>query len=432
MKSLIKPSLFFLSLFIISGLVISCSTDIEKDLESQESTQPKMLTHEFITYRLNYSNHTAQVTGISFPTFIKINLPEKIETPTGEEFTVTSISDEAFYQSSFIKSVTIPNSISYIGERAFSECSNLESVIINGAGQSIKDYAFSDCENLKSVEIGDMVKSIGRCAFSDCIALNSVKIGHGVKTIGDYAFYGDSNIKTLVLGKSLQYIGFRCFWDTLGTWDTEHTMEHIYCYALTPPEYAYDPNYPVFRANPEKTFLHVVNGLKSVYRDTWIKDLKVHTVNRYPRIVDDLTADGGTIEPSGDYFNMDYKVHTQKIGDSSDVILYQDDDYKFYIHIASGIASFINCEVYRYGTLVQANDDVIRITPTEIVHLNDVNFYTAKYSEDRGYIIRAKVLNTKTFKDEYVYINMYLSDFVGFGGHPQYIHFQRYDYKYLD
>lgn len=431
MKTLNKPTLLLLYLFIVGGLFVSCSKDTEQDLEDSQRPDSKkeyVITLDNITYKLNYSDYTAEITRHSLSIRKELRLPERVANSEGEEFTVVSIADGAFGKCNFITSLDIPSSVSYIGSKAFYNCSNLESVFIHGGQQSIGEDSFSDCKNLRKVEIGDLARSIGDRAFSDCEALNSVYIGHGVKTIGDYAFYGDSNIKTLTLGKSLEYIGYRCFWDNKGMWDTEYVMEHIYCYALTPPKYYNDPNYPVFRAVPDKTFLHVVKGRKNAYMETWIADIIRLTVNRYPRVVDDLTADGGTIPPSGNYFNMDYDVHTQSIGQNSDVILYQDDDYDFQISIRSGMADFINCEVYQYGTIVQGDDNQIRIKPTETVNKTKVDFGSAKYSQDRGYIIKVKVLNMSTFKYEDKYINMYLSDFGGVVTFPKYIHFQRCDY----
>ncbi|MBQ1995119.1 MAG: leucine-rich repeat domain-containing protein, partial [Clostridia bacterium] len=54
---------------------------------------------------------------------------------------------------------------------------------------TISDYAFYDCDSLTSVTIPDSVTTIGDRAFYSCDSLTSITIGDSVTTIGYYAFY---------------------------------------------------------------------------------------------------------------------------------------------------------------------------------------------------------------------------------------------------
>ena len=385
MKSLIKPTLFFLFFSITSGLLFSsCSKDTD-ELVITEYVQ------DGIKYKLNYSDHYARIIGNTLTNKSKINLPERIEIPTGEEFTVISIDKEAFASCNFITSVTIPPSIGYIFENAFYKCPNLQSVIINGGRYTIGEYSFSDCKNLKSLEIGDLAKSIEHGAFSGCEALNSVKIGNNVETIGDYAFYGDSNIKTLSLGKSMKYIGYRCFWDDNSIWDTEHVMQNVYCYAATPPKYASDPNYPLFRATTDKTTLHVIHGLKNAYNDSWIANMKVLTVNRYPRLVDDLTANGGTVAPTPSEFDLDYKVHTYKVDYKGNNYLYNQDGIVVYFTCSSGSYMLTGAKIVGFGPITHADEESISVDASSETSFPQT---ISKYVEGRGYKLQAFISNT--------------------------------------
>ena len=70
-----------------------------------------------------------------------INIPEYVEYK-GKTYRLTSIEGSAFYQSSGLLSVTIPNSVTSIGSFAFSGCSGLPSITIPNSVTSIGSDAF--------------------------------------------------------------------------------------------------------------------------------------------------------------------------------------------------------------------------------------------------------------------------------------------------
>lgn len=78
---------------------------------------------------------------------------------------VTSIGGYSFSSSKFVKSVTIPDSVTEICLFAFSKCTCLTSVTIGNSVQIIEWSAFSGCISLKSVTIPNSVKFIGDKAF---------------------------------------------------------------------------------------------------------------------------------------------------------------------------------------------------------------------------------------------------------------------------
>ena len=76
------------------------------------------------------------------------------------ESDVTSIGREAFYMSSYLTSMTLPNSVKSIGGAAFRYCSNLTSIMIPNSVTSIGDWAFYNCGRLTSVTILHSVTKI--------------------------------------------------------------------------------------------------------------------------------------------------------------------------------------------------------------------------------------------------------------------------------
>ena len=94
-----------------------------------------------------------------------IAIPEKV-TYNGEEYSVTSIGEGAFYSCTGLTSITLPNSITSIGDAAFAYCTGLTSFTIPNSVTSIGAYAFYDCTGLPTIMIPDSVKSIGANAFA--------------------------------------------------------------------------------------------------------------------------------------------------------------------------------------------------------------------------------------------------------------------------
>lgn len=110
------------------------------------------------------------------------------------------------------RSITIPNSVTYIGLWAFNDCSSLMSIIIPNSVKSIGDYAFYACSSLTSIVIPNSVKSIGKGAFKDCINLTSIVIPDSVTSIEDFAFKKCTNLRSITIPNSVTSIGCRAFY----------------------------------------------------------------------------------------------------------------------------------------------------------------------------------------------------------------------------
>ena len=87
---------------------------------------------------------------------------------------VYTIGDRAFYGSTSLTNITIPDSVTSIGNYAFYECSSLSSVFIGNSVTSIDNSAFSGCSSLTSITIPASVTSIDSSAFYNCSSLASV------------------------------------------------------------------------------------------------------------------------------------------------------------------------------------------------------------------------------------------------------------------
>ncbi len=102
---------------------------------------------------------------------------------------VTCIAPKAF-RGRDVKSISIPESVTFIGDHAFAECHSLDTAELPKNLTAISSGLFQSCESLKAVKIPDKVTSIGDEAFSNCIALSEITIPEGVTEIGTYALHG--------------------------------------------------------------------------------------------------------------------------------------------------------------------------------------------------------------------------------------------------
>lgn len=110
---------------------------------------------------------------------------------------VTKIGSSAFYQCAGLKRVVIPNSVTVIAQSAFFENTGLESVIFGKSLANIGDRSFNNCRALTEVSIPNSVTRIGMYAFNGCTSLASVTIGNSVNTISSRAFAGCDSLKVV-------------------------------------------------------------------------------------------------------------------------------------------------------------------------------------------------------------------------------------------
>ncbi|MGN0803761.1 MAG: leucine-rich repeat domain-containing protein [Candidatus Coproplasma sp.] len=175
-----------------------------------------------LEYALSEDETFYYVASIGTCTDTEIEIPE-----TYNNKPIKSIGEGAFFNCTFLKSITIPDSVTSIEYGAFYYCTSLTSVSIGNSVTNIERDAFSGCESLKDITIPDSVTSIGNAfenspienvtmpalaisnmpkinlktviitngesisnrAFYNCSTLTSITLPNSVTSIGDYAFY---------------------------------------------------------------------------------------------------------------------------------------------------------------------------------------------------------------------------------------------------
>ena len=232
-----------------------------------------------------------------------ITIPSSINV-NEEEYTVTSIGNDAFYRCSGLTSVTIPNSVKSIGELAFSRCSSLTSITIPNSVTSIGSSAFAYCSSLTSVTIPNSVKSIRAYTFYDCSGLTSVTIPNSVKSIGELAFYNCSGLTSVAIPDSVTSIGGWAF-------ELCENIENVYCYAEEVPSTDVDAFY---NSDIEKATLHVPASAIEAYKTTapWSGFGTIKAIEGTEGI-ESVEARGIAIQAAGGFINISGLDNNEKV-----------------------------------------------------------------------------------------------------------------------
>ena len=106
---------------------------------------------ENLTYIINTDDHTA-VLNKGQNTVGYLTIPKTI-TESGQEYTITSIADNAFEQQTQLKEVTILADITSIGDYAFSGCTELENISLPNSLISIGNGAFYECKTIEHISL---------------------------------------------------------------------------------------------------------------------------------------------------------------------------------------------------------------------------------------------------------------------------------------
>lgn len=125
---------------------------------------------------------------------------------------ITNIPNYAFYGSSSVTKVTIPNTVTSIGKSAFRDCGITGSHVLPESITEIGECAFYECGYLTSVTIPSKIKTIKQGTFQYS-GLISVTIPKSVTVISNCAFYYNINKECIL--KHVYYKGTDTQWKNI-------------------------------------------------------------------------------------------------------------------------------------------------------------------------------------------------------------------------
>lgn len=138
-----------------------------------------------ICYQIDTDGATAVVAYRSIGYSGDVTIPSVIE-HQGARYTVTAIGKNAFYGSTSLTSIQLPDTLQRIGDNAFRGCRELCEMAIPDAVEEIGDHALRGCYNLRRLYFGEHsgLKHIGGWAFFDCWRLCRLALPATLETMG--------------------------------------------------------------------------------------------------------------------------------------------------------------------------------------------------------------------------------------------------------
>ena len=216
-------------------------TTISAELLRYTSNMKKVTLHDKLTTIGAYSFASCGFRSIDIPLSVKeikanafnssyltsIVIPDSVTTLGKNAFTycpnltsvhigsgIKTISDSTFYWCAYrLKEVTFSDSshLTTINKDAFARCNKLERIDLPKSLKTIGLRAFESCKSLKTIDLSDSLTTIASHAFESCDVLEEIKMPNTVKSIGDEAFIKCYNLKEVYLNDSILDIGENAF-----------------------------------------------------------------------------------------------------------------------------------------------------------------------------------------------------------------------------
>lgn len=124
--------------------------------------------------------------------------------------TVKRITQQAFANRQYLRTILLPDSLESIGEAAFMGCSGLRSVAIPQTVTSIGKRCFWGCHSLNEIALPQVIREIRSFTFFSC-DLRSVVLPNELTKIGEHAFGANFSLKSIQISNSVKSIGISAF-----------------------------------------------------------------------------------------------------------------------------------------------------------------------------------------------------------------------------
>ncbi|MBQ8959823.1 MAG: leucine-rich repeat domain-containing protein [Ruminococcus sp.] len=139
--------------------------------------------------------------------------PAYIQIPeTLEGCPVTGIRDNAFYECSSLRQISLPDTLTELGHHCFYACTSLESIVLPDSVDQIGDGCFCGCTSLSAVSLPDELSYLPHSCFRACTALREITLPAEALSVGDYCFSACTSLSKVSSGDGLRSLGQCAFY----------------------------------------------------------------------------------------------------------------------------------------------------------------------------------------------------------------------------
>lgn len=217
---------------ILAGLLaismVSCGNEEKKDDEKEETVETDQNYIEEANkngkfeYALN-DEGDYEITKYEpySVTLSDITLPNEVN---GRD--IVGVAKDAFKAENSIKSVTMPDTYTYIDEYAFYDCDSLASIKLSANLEEFGIGAFESCDLLTGVNLPAKVTALSEFVFKDCESMKSLDLSN-VTAIRKGALLGCSALESVTVSDKIQYATKEAF---VGCDKLAYNEENGLCY----------------------------------------------------------------------------------------------------------------------------------------------------------------------------------------------------------
>lgn len=149
---------------------------------------------------------------------------------------IKGIGDCAFHHVRNLRSVVLPENVTFVGKEAFNNCKDLTELSLPDAIETIDDYAFQDCDSLSSVVLPENLNFVGLRAFAHCSGLEAINCKAPTPPQIDVTSFSDTNCPFYVPCANTAMYRSAPVWSDF---KTRIAGEALYTLTVKPNEYAY-------------------------------------------------------------------------------------------------------------------------------------------------------------------------------------------------
>ena len=179
-----------LVLVFVAAISVFINTDTEADDQEYFTVDDMRFV---VTDATNLTVSVAPLESGKYETTSVLHIPASV-TNDGKTYKVTGIAEKAFYATTALNAIDIPEGIVTIGDDAFNGSNIYQDLVLPSTVTEIGERSFMKATITGLDTSKTSIKTIPENAFSSCTFIKTVKLNSSLETLGVRAFQGDTKV----------------------------------------------------------------------------------------------------------------------------------------------------------------------------------------------------------------------------------------------